>query len=204
MAIDEERGGLQGPIFWEDDWILDRMPDASAMILVAILPEPRDLEIARVFGWYRIPLRSAPRLVTADYLAFYQPGSFGEAHRWRIEFIAPVLGHELTTRRALLLDEMDHPRAEDAYYKMQLAGLIALPTPILAGRWKRVTFFFTTGEYLLQARTLAELVVASEERRRLWLALRERVRGSQHYQVAARAGPDLDKDTLNQLFDLVG
>jgi len=71
------------------------------------------MEIARVLGWYRIPLRFAPKVVAVDYLAFYQTGAFGENHRWRIEAIAPVRGHELTTRRELIRSESDHPRAHD-------------------------------------------------------------------------------------------
>ena len=48
----------------------------QALVLVAFIPTPRDLEIARVLGWYRIPLRSAPKVIAVDYLAFYQPASF--------------------------------------------------------------------------------------------------------------------------------
>jgi hypothetical protein len=46
------------------------------LILVAFLPSPRDLEIARLLGWYRIPLRTAPKVVAVDYLAFYQPSVY--------------------------------------------------------------------------------------------------------------------------------
>ena len=35
----------------------------SALILVAVINNPRDLEIARLLGWYRIPLRTAPRVI---------------------------------------------------------------------------------------------------------------------------------------------
>jgi hypothetical protein len=45
------------------------------LILVCVLPTPRDLEIARLLGWYRIPLRTAPKVVAVDYLAFYQPAA---------------------------------------------------------------------------------------------------------------------------------
>ena len=61
------------------------------------MPTPRDIEIARLLGWYRIPLRTAPKVVAVDYLAFYQPSSFGESGG-QIEFVASVHGHELTTR----------------------------------------------------------------------------------------------------------
>ncbi len=55
------------------------------LILVCVLPGPRDLEIARLLGWYRIPLRTAPKVVAVDALAFYQPGAFGESGG-KIEF----------------------------------------------------------------------------------------------------------------------
>ena len=32
----------------------------TSLILVVLMNDPRDLEIARLLGWYRIPLRSAP------------------------------------------------------------------------------------------------------------------------------------------------
>jgi hypothetical protein len=120
----------------------------TALILVAILNNPRDLEIARLLGWYRIPLRSSPKVVAVDYLAFYQTGAFSE-EKWRIQYIAPVRGHELVTRAELLRDEPDHPRAHQEYYKIQLGSLITLSRPILAEKWRRITFFYTTGEYLL-------------------------------------------------------
>lgn len=60
------------------------LPGTSDLVLVCLLPEPRDLEIARVLGWYRIPLRSSPKIVAPDYLAFYQPSSFGGEHKWRM------------------------------------------------------------------------------------------------------------------------
>src|SRR5512144_345243 len=95
---------------------------STSLILVAILKAPHDLEIARLLGWYRIPLKTAPKVVAVDYLAFYQTGAFGE-HRWQIQFTAPVLGHELTTRGELLRDEAEHPRASEEYYKLQVGAL---------------------------------------------------------------------------------
>ena len=38
---------------------------ASDLVLVAVMPNQRDLEIARVLGWYRIPLKSC-LLYTSD------------------------------------------------------------------------------------------------------------------------------------------
>lgn len=152
------------------------------LILVTFLPTLRDLEIARLLGWYRIPLRTAPKVVAVDYLAFYQPSSFGE-RGGQIEYIAEVRGHELTTRGELLKDEADHPRAKEEYYKIQIGGLEKLKETIVADKWKRVTFLYTTGEYLLKAKTLNDLVVDGDERHLLWHSLRERAENEQLYKT---------------------
>ncbi len=154
----------------------------TSLVLVCLLPTPRDLEIARLLGWYRIPLRTAPKVVAVDYLAFYQPSAFGD-RGGQIEYIAPVRGHELTTRGELLKDEANHPRAKEEYYKIQIGGLEKLKEPIKTDRWKRVTFLYTIGEYLLQAKTLNDLVVNGDERQLLWQSLRERAENEQLYKI---------------------
>lgn len=154
---------------------MSKFPDDTDLILVAIMPDPRDLDIARMFGWYRIPLKSAPKVIAVDYLAFYQTGSFGEEHRWMINLIAAVTGHELTTRSALLKDTPAHPRANEEYYKIQIGSLIKLDKPILADRWRRITFFYSTGALLKCATTIRDLVVVGEDRYFLWNTLRERM-----------------------------
>lgn len=179
----------------------DQPISSTSLVLVAIMNKPRDLEIARLLGWYRIPLRSAPKVIAVDYLAFYQTAAFGEA-KWRIEYIAPVRGHELTTRLELLKDEPDHPHARREYYKVALGALQRLPQPTLAAGWRRITFFYTTGEYLLRAQTVNDLVVASQERPILWQALRERVGEHQSYQTTEQTQLDLPAEVLAALFTL--
>lgn len=169
------------------------LPSPSDLILVTILNDPRDLEIARLLGWYRIPLRSAPKVVAVDYLAFYQTAAFKE-HKWQIQYTAPVRGHELTTRLALLRDEPDHPHANHEYFKIQIGPLETLPRPVRSGNWKRVTFLYTTGEYLLNAETLTDLVVRTQKRSQLWKALRERASRSQDYAQSAGDLPDPELD----------
>ncbi|MCK6540993.1 MAG: hypothetical protein L6Q26_13155 [Anaerolineales bacterium] len=154
----------------------------TSLILVCLLPTPRDLEIARLLGWYRIPLRTAPKVVAVDYLAFYQPSTFGD-RGGQIEYVAEVRGHELTTRGELLKDEADHPRAREEYYKIQIGALEKLKEPVKSEKWKRLTFLYTTGEYLLEARTLNDLVVNGDERQLLWHSLRERAENSQLYKT---------------------
>lgn len=148
--------------------------DNSALVLVCVMKEARDLEIARALGWYRIPLRSSPKVVAVDYLAFYQTAGFGEDQRWRVNYAARVLGHELQTRWELFRDEPEHPHAHEEYFKIQLGPLMPLPQPIAAGKWKRLTFLYTTGRRLLTAKKLQDLAVKDEERTLLWKGLRER------------------------------
>lgn len=167
----------------------------NSLVMVAVVTDRRDLEIARLLGWYRIPLRTAPKVVAVDYLAFYQTGKF-EEDKWRIQYIAPVRGHELTTRGELLHDEPDHPRAREEYFKIQIGPLESLPRPILAGKWRRVTFLYTTGEYLLNAKTVNDLVIHSDERQVLWRALRERAQRSQTYGTADLPDLDLDPEVM--------
>ena len=172
----------------------------TSLILVCLLPTPRDLEIARLLGWYRIPLRTAPKVIAVDYLAFYQPSAFG-SHGGKIEFVSQVRGHELTTRAELFKDEADHPRAKEEYYKIQLGMLEKLSQPIIADKWKRLTFLYTTGEYLLNAKLLNDLVVQNEERDLLWKSLRERAENEQMYKVDLPA-TDIPPEVLMALLGI--
>jgi hypothetical protein len=171
----------------------------TSLILIAVVNNPRDLEIARLLGWYRIPLRTAPKVIAVDFLAFYQTGTFGD-EKWRIQQIAPVRGHELTTRGELLKTEPDHPRAKEEYYKIQLGPLERLPQTILAETWRRITFLYTTGEYILRAKTVNDLVVHSEERQLLWQALRERA--NQGYGDLELPEADIPEEVLAVLLGI--
>jgi len=125
-------------------------------VLVAVMNNRRDFEIARK-GWYRIPVKHAPPSATeAVVLAFYFTKAFGE-ERWAIHWYAPVRGHELVRRRDLLPDEPDHPRADEVYYKLQLGPLTRLEPPILSHRWRRIAFIETTWDRFVAAREVRDL-----------------------------------------------
>jgi hypothetical protein len=142
------------------------------LVLVAVMNRRADLEIARTQGWYRIPVRSAPRNIYAQYLAFYQTAKFGSEGR-AIFYYAALRGHELRLRRELLPHEAEHLRANEPYYQVQIGPLIRLEQPIRGGTWKRFTFLLTTGERFETAAELKDLVVDAPERAILWHALRE-------------------------------
>ena len=178
------------------------IPPLHALILVAIIPTPRDLEIARVFGWYRIPFKFAPKIVRVDYLAFYQPSTFSEGGKNKIETFAEVRGVELATRKEIIRDEPDHPRADEEYYKIQLGPLIRLNEPISADKWKRITFLYTTGDRFKKAKIINDLVVKSDERKILWRSLRERAAAFSPEKSLDEPEIDLDDNILAVLGEL--
>jgi len=132
-------------------------------VLVAIMNNRRDFERLRDRGWYRIPVKHAPP-TTGDsgYVAFYFTRTFGE-ERWAIHWYAPVRGHEMARRRDLLPDEVDHPRADQAYYKLQLGPLERLDPPIVSLRWRRITFIETTWDRFQMAQEINELYASGAD-----------------------------------------
>jgi hypothetical protein len=132
-------------------------PGSGDRVLVAVLKEPRDLEIARTQGWYRIPVKRAPRRVGADYLAFYMTGAFPPGERHRILFYAPIHAYRLATRAQLLPQEADHPRTQDLYFRIEIGPLQRLEPPIVSHKLRRITFISTRLDRLLSAREVVEL-----------------------------------------------
>lgn len=136
---------------------------ASDRVLVAIMNNRRDFEIARDEGWYRIPQKHAPQSTTeAAVLAFYFTKTFGD-EKWSIHWYAPVRGHELAHRRDLLPDEPDHPRADEVYYKLQLGPLMKLEQPILSLRWRRLTFIETSWDRFTAAEEINDLYASGAD-----------------------------------------
>ncbi len=132
-------------------------------VLVAVMNNRRDFEIARDRHWYRIPVRHAPPSTTeAVVLAFYFTRAFGE-ESWAVHWYAPVLGHELARRRDMLPDEPDHPRADHLYYQMQLGPLVRLEHPIPSLRWRRITFIETSWDRFVAAREINDLYASGAD-----------------------------------------
>lgn len=143
-------------------------------VLVVVLNNEADLAHAANAGWYRIPQRRAPRRIGADYLAFYQTGAFRQQPEAQtISFFAPTRRYRLLTRRELLPDEADHPRANDYYYRIDIGPLERLPHPVCATTFRRLTFIHTTLARLLTAEDVKDLFQTDDPFEQLWSALRE-------------------------------
>ena len=140
-------------------------------VLVALINNRRDFEIAAEEGWYRIPTRHAPLSTTeAVVLGFYFTRAFGE-EKWAIHWYAPILGHELVRRRDLLPAEPDHPHADETYYKLQLGPLHRLEFPIYSLRWRRITFIETTWDRFTSAEEINDLYASGADG--LYVTLKE-------------------------------
>jgi hypothetical protein len=143
-------------------------------VLVAYLPDPADFEIVRQEGWYRIPEIHAPKGLHAEYYAFYFGRKFGE-NKWAIHYYARQQGFELITRRDLLPEQANHPRASERYYKVSLGPLQKVKEPIISLRWRRITFMHTTWDRFQDAREINDLFVEGGEYvDRIYATLKER------------------------------
>jgi hypothetical protein len=146
-------------------------PGSGERVLVAVVNNVRDLDVAREQGWYRIPVKRAPRQVGADYLAFYLTGAFPQEERHQVTFYAPIRAYRLVTRAQLLPDEAGHPRAGDLYFKIEIGPLLHLAHPIRSRKLRRVTFIATTLDKLLQAREINDLWDKDTHAAETWAAL---------------------------------
>jgi len=138
--------------------------------LVVLVNNLADWRRVQEEHWYRIPLRRAPRLAGAAYLAFYHSGAF-EEERWSIRWYAPVRSVQVLPRHMLIPDEPAHPRAQELYLRYDLGPLEALPAPVPSRRLRRVTFIPTTLERLLSAGDVSQLWIKQSLRERLWVEL---------------------------------
>jgi hypothetical protein len=109
----------------------------------------------------------------------------------------------MTTRRQLIQEEADHPRAAEEYIKVQLGGLIHLPNSIVAEGWRRLSFLYTTGDSLLRAKTLNDLVLDGEERLLLWRSIRDRADADPAFYGTRASGPTLPGPLLAELLEMI-
>jgi hypothetical protein len=90
-----------------------------------------------------------------------------------VRWLAPVRGYRIASRRELIPDEPDHPRADQHYYKITVGALEPLPRPVPSRRLRRITFIPTTLARLMQAEEINDLWIKSSAQERLWAALKQ-------------------------------
>ena len=144
----------------------------DAPVLVVLVNNRVDWQRVVDEHWYRIPLKHAPLPAAASFLAFYQSRVFGD-DAYRIRFYAAVERYHLVTRRELLPDEPDHPRAGERYYRVELAPVQELGAPIRSRRLRRITFIPTTLGRLWAAEEINDLWLGDGVEELLWELFRD-------------------------------
>ena len=142
-------------------------------VLVAIMNNQRDWAFVQDEGWYRVPVKHAPAgTPDFDWLAFYFTKAF-EDDKWAIHYYASIQGHELVARRDLIPSEPDHPHAGNWYYALQLGPLEHKLPPIIANRWRRITFIVTSGDRFMSAHEINDLFEQQSSVGQLYVRLKE-------------------------------
>jgi very-short-patch-repair endonuclease len=169
----------------------------SPDVLVAIMNNQRDLEIARRQRWYRIPVNNAnrfiPDLEQMQYLAFYQTQNF-ERDGCAVNYYAEIEQISTARRIELLPNQAGNQNAEVLYYKLEISPLERLSQPIPSKRLRRVTFITTTLEKFSAAQEINDLFHTSPIEDLMWDALKAaEVQAERQYEIRERdASYDLD------------
>lgn len=130
-------------------------------VLIAILNNRADLEIARNQHWYRIPVEQVAKLKQREcwqpkWLAFYQTKVFG-AEAYTIRYYAEVTAICEVYRWEMFPEESRTAKSEKRYCKLELGTLEKLPQMIASSRLKRILFIPTTWEKFVSAKEIDEL-----------------------------------------------
>ena len=147
-------------------------------VLVAILKEKSDLAILQDQGWYRIPVRSAPRRWPPKWLAFYQPSAFKE-DAYRIRYYGQVVDIMEIKRRELFPTEFESTKSDQLYYRLQIESLEEREQPIPSFRPRRLVFVPTTWEKFVFAEQINDLFDDSPLEDRLWVELKKLLIGAE-------------------------
>lgn len=156
-------------------------PDDSDEVLVSILNDLRDFDIARDQHWYRIPVSSFDRWLKKrwppHWLAFYQTKVFGE-EAYSIQHYARIEAIHQRYRHELFGDEILNEKTNKRYHQLMLGPLQRRAPPIFSRRWRRVVFISTTWAKFQIAAEINDLYDESSLEDKVWAALKQ-------FQIAA-------------------
>lgn len=146
-------------------------------VLVAIMNNLLDMDIAREQHWYRIPVRSVERRLKdrwpPQWLAFYQTKEFGDkAHA--VNYFSQVIDIREVFRWQLFPNDPRDEKGQRRYYQLILSPLQRLPQPIPSRRWRLIVFIPTTWEKLMNAVEINDLYDESPLEDRLWAEFKRR------------------------------
>ncbi|MBN1150098.1 DUF559 domain-containing protein [candidate division WOR-3 bacterium] len=151
------------------------MTSRNSRVLVAILKNIEDLDIAKNLHWYRIPVESAEKWLSRHWppywLAFYQPKIF-KGQEFSVRYYAKVLRIERAKRWQLFPQKRVLVNSEKEYDQIRVSKLLELERPIISLRKRRIIFINTTYFKLLNALEINDLYRGSEIEEALWRRLK--------------------------------
>jgi len=140
-------------------------------VLVAILNNPLDAELAHRQHWYRIPITSQQKWIKRcwppRWLAFYQTKVFGQ-EAFSIRYYARVIDIQQKYRWQLFPEQPHDERGKRQYHQLFLDPIQRLPQPIVSHRRRRIAFISTTWQKFVSAAELNDLYDDSPLEDRLW------------------------------------
>lgn len=158
-------------------------------VLVAFLPHKGDFAILQEQNWYRIPVNNTPKRFPPDYLAFYQPKSFGN-DAFRIRYYGRVINIEKISRRELFPNEIVSEKADRLYYRITIEHLEKHPRPIPSYFPRKFVFLPTTWDKFINADELNDLFDESYLEDLLWAELKKRkIRAERQWPVKTKQSP---------------
>lgn len=159
-------------------------------VLVAIINNVSDFDIAQNHNWYRIPVESVEKWLKKRWpprwLAFYQTKVFGN-EKWAINYYAEIIDIRKVFRQHLFPDEPINKKSGTQYYQIFIEPLRRLPKPIFSRRLRRIIFISTTWEKFVNAVEINDLYDESPLEDRLWAEFR-RIKINAERQEFVKAG----------------
>lgn len=143
----------------------------NSTLLVCIINNAGDLQIAKDLHWYRIPIDKADKLLKKHWpprwIAFYHSGAIKEQPHM-IKYYAKVSKIVKATRQELFPYEKKNYKSSRQYYKIVIDKLFTLHKPILSRRWRRIVFIQTTYNKFKNAIEINDLYSGSKLEDILW------------------------------------
>ena len=152
--------------------------DPRGEVLVALLPSKSDFGILLEQGWYRIPVRTAPKRWPPKWLAFYQPKAFG-VDAYRIRYYGEVSNIDVAKRYELFPSDVSDREPDHEYFKINLESLKELNSPILSHRPRRLLFVPTTWQKFSLADQINDLFDGSPLEDLLWKRMKMLYQGTE-------------------------
>lgn len=149
----------------------------------------RDFAIAQERHWYRIPVKSAPRIIKegdAKLISFYHTKAF-EKEKFTIKWFGEIKNVAVVKRKELFPKETLDPKAENDYFKIEFSPLQELPIPIISLRGRRILFIPTTEDKFFAAKEINFLFNDSALENKFWNALlRRNIYSERQYFLEAK------------------